>query len=206
MLVLASCSCGFPTEGTATNPTSSETTSGSESETTNDSTDSDPTTTSESTTEQTTDETATDDTTTAATSMGTSDATTMDGTETMSESESDADTDPTEGAEFDAVQFYCSGTCRATKPSVGGDGCDADDANTFCRLMYGDPAYTAVSWESVPTLDGPGFCCLDLGDQDNHLTDVEGYDEVCFEPDSLLPAHESGLVIPLSTLVCAMGG
>ncbi len=59
--------------------------------------------------------------------------------------------------DFSAItQLYCAGTCGAWG---GGNGCQQEDADAFCKLKTGNPASTATSYSLAAAAPAPGVCC-----------------------------------------------
>ncbi|MEZ4454114.1 MAG: DUF4215 domain-containing protein [Nannocystaceae bacterium] len=73
--------------------------------------------------------------------------------------------------EFSMVkQFYCHGTCSWAGP----DGCDQADADIFCKLLKGDPAAKATSFNfGAPLPNLGGFGC---GNPNKFVNDGMGND------------------------------
>jgi hypothetical protein len=61
------------------------------------------------------------------------------------------------GFDFTAItQLYCAGTCGNWG---GGNGCQQEDADAFCKLKLNDPKAVATSFVLGTAAAAPGICC-----------------------------------------------
>jgi hypothetical protein len=98
--------------------------------------------------------------------------------------------------DFAAIpQLYCNGSCTWAGPQD----CDQADADIYCRLITGNPASTALSFDIVPALDEAGFSCPSLG-EDLGVLPGSGVDvNVWYQDTSILANHGPGNVIVNAT-------
>lgn len=107
------------------------------------------------------------------------------------------------------TQYYCYDNCSPIGEAIGGTHCDPEDADLFCKLLTGDPAAKADSWEQVGVITGPGFCCLgwnggegqvDLGP----IEWLEGVDNLCYQETDMLETYGAAFALTADSVECVI--
>jgi hypothetical protein len=108
--------------------------------------------------------------------------------------------------DFSAItQLYCSGTCGTWG---GGNGCQQEDANAFCKLKIGDASAVAAMFTVGTATAMPGICCPTSMPSMVGCTDLGTFPDrgvpqvVAVHETSLISTHGPGAVI--TSVQCAL--
>ena len=79
-------------------------------------------------------------------------------------------------------------------------GCQASDADAFCRLKYGDTNFYAGSFDITPAINHPGFACQGVGNNfGRSFKPYQGIMNVHYV-ENMKAAHGGGNVV--SNITC----
>jgi hypothetical protein len=93
-------------------------------------------------------------------------------------------------------QLYCNGSCSW----AGAQDCDQADADIFCKLLTGNSASTAMSFQVVTALAQGGFSCPNIGTNLGPIQEYGVNQNVWYQGTSILGNHGPGHVI--TNVVC----
>jgi hypothetical protein len=108
--------------------------------------------------------------------------------------------------DFSAItQLYCSGSCGTWG---GGNGCQQQDADAFCKLKTGDATAVAAMFTIGTATATPGICCPSVAPSTVGCTDLGPFPDrgvpqgVGIHETSLMSTHGAGATI--TNILCAL--